>query len=130
MPESRTEQIVREIIEIVADEMHVDKNVVKTVIDHQFSFVKKCMFHLKDVRILGLGMFILKPKYKNMLKEYGYVYKFKGTFRQFKQQMEEDRGYHDRMEKLGMEKSRDREARKSKDADLRKLPYVQHNRIL
>ena len=114
MSESRTDQIIKETIDLTCEQVGLDRNVVEFVVKHHFSFLKQSMLNFKSVRSIWLGSFVVKPKYKRMFNEFGYVRSFKGTYSYFREYLIKTPEHISRMEKLDLERSRNGDTGKEK----------------
>jgi hypothetical protein len=105
MSASRTEHIWEETVTITADQLKIDRDIVDFVVRHHYSFIKECMTKLIGVRSMFLGTFSVKPKYKRMMKELGYVRSFKGRLASYIERIKEHPEHYDRLPKFNLEES-------------------------
>lgn len=69
----KTDEIMSEIIEQVADKHCLDKRVVEEIINAQYRFAAQAISEYKNVRLRKLGVFYLKKYYKNLIDEGKFV---------------------------------------------------------
>lgn len=107
MRKSESEQLLKELSEVIAAEKGYDSRVVCSVIRHQNSFVLDAITKHKNIRLYKFGVFYMKNKYRKMLNDLGYVKYFNGTYKKYKDRYgtETYEEYLNRVEKSRMERS-------------------------
>ena len=116
MQQSIAKQIYEEGILAVADKTGIDERVIEAVIRQQFSYAKKRMEFLENIRVFKLGVFKVKDKYRRMMDEFGYIQKFRGPYWKERNAILAGKTaeHIQRLEKSDLEAARDREDGKRK----------------